>query len=136
MPKTALRTGGKVENLCKYLQSFLLSLHIFQSTCYNIIYMHPFKVYRSGDFPGGPVVKNLPYNAGDTGSIPGQGTKIPHAPGQLSPHTTTTELAHFNSRACVPTCSGAHMPWSPHATTRGEKTRRPQLEKRKPSRHN
>ena len=33
------------------------------------------------DFPGGPVVKNLPYRAGDTGSIPGQGTKIPHAAG-------------------------------------------------------
>ena len=28
------------------------------------------------DFPGGPVVKNLPSNAGDTGLIPGQGTKI------------------------------------------------------------
>ena len=25
------------------------------------------------DFPGGPVVKNLPANAGDTGSIPGLG---------------------------------------------------------------
>ena len=34
-----------------------------------------------GDFPGGPVVKNLPYNAGDAGLIPGQGTKIPHAVG-------------------------------------------------------
>ena len=33
---------------------------------------------------GGPVVKNLP-NAGDVGSIPGPGTKIPHAVGQLSP---------------------------------------------------
>ena len=32
-----------------------------------------------GDFPGGPVVKNLPSNAGDAGSIPGQETKIPHA---------------------------------------------------------
>ena len=42
------------------------------------------------DFPGGPVVKNLPYNAGDVGSVPGQGTKIPHATGQLSPRTTTT----------------------------------------------
>ena len=31
------------------------------------------------DFPGGPVVKNLPCNAGDVGSIPGQGTKILHA---------------------------------------------------------
>ena len=26
------------------------------------------------DFPGGPVVKNPPFNAGGTGSIPGQGT--------------------------------------------------------------
>ena len=25
------------------------------------------------DFPGGPVVKNLPANAGDTGSTPGPG---------------------------------------------------------------
>ena len=35
-------------------------------------------------FPGGPMVKNPPSNAGDTGSIPGQGTKIPLAVGQLS----------------------------------------------------
>ena len=48
------------------------------------------------DFPGGPVVKNLPYNAGDTGSIPGQGTKIPHAAGQQSPRATATELACLN----------------------------------------
>ena len=34
--------------------------------------------------PGGPVVKNLPYNAGDVGSIPGQGSKILHATEQLS----------------------------------------------------
>jgi len=26
---------------------------------------------RKGDFPGGPVVKNLPSNAGDSGSVPG-----------------------------------------------------------------
>ena len=31
------------------------------------------------DFPGGLVVKNLPSNSGDVGSIPDQGTKIPHA---------------------------------------------------------
>ena len=48
------------------------------------------------DFPGGPVVKNPPFNAGDVGSIPGQGTKIPHAAGQLSPHATTTELMCLN----------------------------------------
>ena len=37
------------------------------------------------------MVKNPPFNAGDVGSIPSQGTKIPHAMGQLSPHTATTE---------------------------------------------
>ena len=31
------------------------------------------------DFPGGPVVKKLPGNAGEVGLIPGQGTEIPHA---------------------------------------------------------
>ena len=31
------------------------------------------------DFPGGPVVKNPPSNAGDAGSIPGWRTKRPHA---------------------------------------------------------
>ena len=30
--------------------------------------------------------KNLPSNAGDVGSTPGQGTTIPHATGQLSLH--------------------------------------------------
>ena len=31
------------------------------------------KRYRTGGFPGGAVVKNLPANAGDTGSSPGLG---------------------------------------------------------------
>ena len=30
---------------------------------------------RRRDFPGGPVVKNLPYKAGDVGLIPGPGTR-------------------------------------------------------------
>ena len=48
-------------------------------------------------FPGGVVVKNnLPPNAGDTRSIPGQRTKIPHATGQLSPQATTREPARRN----------------------------------------
>ena len=67
------------------------------------------------DFPGGPLVKNLPSNAENVGSIPGQGTKIPHATAQLSLRATATELARLNWRACVPqttepTCSGARMP--------------------------
>ena len=31
------------------------------------------------DSPGSPVVKTSPSNAGDEGSIPGQGGKVPHA---------------------------------------------------------
>ena len=42
-------------------------------------------------FPGGPVVKNPPCNAGDMGLIPGQGTKIPHAAEQLSLSATPRE---------------------------------------------
>ena len=38
-----------------------------------------------GFFLGGPVVKDPPSNAGDTGSIPGWGIKRPHVVGQLSP---------------------------------------------------
>ena len=37
------------------------------------------------------MVKNLPPIGGDVGSIPGQGTKIPHTVGQLSPPDTTRE---------------------------------------------
>ena len=47
-------------------------------------------------FPGDPVVKNLPCNAWDVGSISGQWIKILHAPGQQSPHTTTAEPARHN----------------------------------------
>ena len=37
------------------------------------------------DFPGGPVVKDLPFNAGEVDLNAGQGTKIPHASVQLKP---------------------------------------------------
>ena len=37
------------------------------------------KEIKSGDFPGGPVVKALPSKAGSLDSIPGQGAKISHA---------------------------------------------------------
>ena len=46
---------------------------------------------QNRDFPGRPVVKNLPSKAGDAGSIPGLGTKIPHAAGQLNPCSATRE---------------------------------------------
>ena len=34
---------------------------------------------RIKDFPGGPVVKTVSSSAGGMGSIPGEGTKVPHA---------------------------------------------------------
>ena len=57
-----------------------------------------FKKVRWGDFPGGPVVKNPPSNAGDAGSIPGWGTKIPHAAGQLSPCAATTKPVRYRAQ--------------------------------------
>lgn len=50
----------------------------------------------SRDFPGGPLVKNLPCSAGDVGSIPSWGIKILQAVRLLSPQlwnpcTTTRE---------------------------------------------
>ena len=65
------------------------------------------------------MVKSLLSSAGNAGSIPGQGTKIPHAAGQLSLYATTTE----------PTYSGTHAPQlerSPHAAT---KTQHSQINK-------
>ena len=50
-----------------------------------------FKLVCSWVFPGGPAVENLSSNAGDVGSISGQGTKILHAMGQLSPCATPRE---------------------------------------------
>ena len=49
------------------------------------------------DFRRGPVVKNLPANARDTGSVPGSGrffmlrSNEVHEPQLLSPHAATTE---------------------------------------------
>ena len=40
------------------------------------------------DFPSGSGVENLPFNAGDTGWIPGWRTKTPHAMGKISQHAT------------------------------------------------
>ena len=49
------------------------------------------KEYGAGELPGGPVVNNPPSYAGDSGSIPGWGTKISSALGQLGPLASTTE---------------------------------------------
>ena len=80
------------------------------------------------DFSGGPVVKNLPSSARDAGSIPGWGTNIPHASGQLSPQLLSLRasvrepVCHKlqSLRALDPACHNyrAHAPWSPCTTTR------------------
>ena len=57
------------------------------------------------------MVKNPPSKAGNAGSSPGQGTKIPHAMGQLSPRAATTEPMHPGARA-------PQLERRPHATTK------------------
>ena len=52
-------------------------------TSYNLLKLLA-SISLLGDFLGGPVVKNPPANAGDSGPIPGLGTKIPLAVGQLN----------------------------------------------------
>ena len=53
-----------------------------------------FKVHTSCDFSGGTAVKNSPSNAGDVASIPGKGTEIPLATGQVchTPHACKPQL--------------------------------------------
>ena len=56
----------------------------------------PFKkIFR--DFPHGSVVTNPPYNVGNPGSIPGRGTKITRATGQLRSSATTSRV-HVSER--------------------------------------
>ena len=46
------------------------------------------KILANQDFPGHPVIKNSPCNAGDIGSIPGWKTGISYVVGQLRPCAT------------------------------------------------
>ena len=53
------------------------------------------------DFPGGPVVKNLPCNAGDAGLFLVRETKTSHV-GQLSPHAGNREACALQlEKACM-----------------------------------
>ena len=63
-----------------YICNFSVSLKLIQV-----------KKKKDRGSPGGSVIKNQPSRAGDMGSIPGPGTKIPHAMGQLNPRATTRE---------------------------------------------
>ena len=52
---------------------FYLFIHLYSISIWSN------NIYR--DFPGSPVVRTLPFNAGGVGLIPGRGAKIPHASG-------------------------------------------------------
>ena len=71
----------------------------------NTIILSSLRKINKGDFPGGAVVKNLPANTGDMGSIPGPGRS--HMPG-------ATKLVCHNYWACAlePTSHNywAHVP--------------------------
>ena len=61
---------------------------VFQSTCISLN-------SHQWDFPGGPVVKVPPCNAGNMGLMLGWGTKIPT-------YLTATKCAFHNQRAHMP----------------------------------
>lgn len=56
-------------------------------------------IQLTGDFPDGPMVKNLPANARDTGLLPGPETKIPQ-PGGNQVHGPQP-LKALRPTACV-----------------------------------
>ena len=85
--------------------------------------------FSNRDLTGGQVVKSLPCNAGDVGSVPGWGTKIPHAAEHLSPCATATELVL--SRAHVPQLESFHA-----TTTEAHKLCRPGTATTEPTHHN
>ena len=63
------------------------------------------------ELPGGPVIKNLPSNAGDTDSISGWGTEILHQ-GDLV-HATTRESSHAPRRTHTHTNVGLKCKFNP-----------------------
>ena len=72
-------------------------------------YVYKLRLKGEGkDFPAGPVVKDPPANAGDMGSIRGQGTKSPRASGQLSPRVlnywSSHSRVHVLQQENTPTC--------------------------------
>ena len=53
------------------------------------------------DFPGGPVVKDLPFSARDAASAPGWRTEIPCTVEQVSPPALHLEHLHCSERYCM-----------------------------------
>ena len=74
-----------------------------QLQCMDLISISIFIRNLCRDFPGCPVVKNLPSNAGNTRSIPGGGTKSPHAMEQLSLRAIAKETCVLSQGRKPPT---------------------------------
>ena len=81
--------------LCKILKKkdivlTFLDKSVIQNTQWkrgdNIFIYYRTRKEGGQDYPGGPEDRNPPADAGDPSSIPGLGTKIPHASGQLGAH--------------------------------------------------
>ena len=66
------------------VMTFSVMLRDVKIFALDLVYKAHTNICYLRDFPGGPVVENLPCNAGDTGSIPGWGAKIPYVWEQLS----------------------------------------------------
>ena len=104
-PRSGIQTEAVTElswfvsHLSGFL-SFITWYLLYQKTIvsYTVIFFFFLLVSwrKVRDFPGDPVVKNLPRNARDSDLIPGQGTKIPHAMELLNPRATTTEPTHHH----------------------------------------
>ena len=73
-----------------------VSLYCFQFRVLPIF--HNWKQYGNDqDIPGEEVVKNLPSNARDGGSIPSRGTKTPHASEQLESQRSAAREGPHNA---------------------------------------
>ena len=70
------------------------------------------------DFPSGIVVKNLPSNAGDVGSIPGWGTKIPLAT-MIEVHTPPREKPTCSNKDPMQPGKKNHNEIPPHSSQNG-----------------
>ena len=97
---------------------FKKNIYISKSLCYTtetntILYINYISIKRGGrrgeggNFPSSPVVKNSPCNAEVLGSIPGWGTKTPHASEPLGPPAAMTEAGVLRS-PCATTRESVH----------------------------
>ena len=91
---TGVTLYGDRLNWSYYSNHFIIYKNI-ESLCYTLesnkilCVNYNSREKERGDFPGGPVVKNPSCIAGDAGSIPGWGTKIPRTAELPSPHVCT-----------------------------------------------